>query len=469
MADAVDAMLGVHRGFTVAAAGCGKTQLLGQVADDERSGRQLILTHTHAGVAALKKRLGDLGVPSSKFNLDTIAGWCLRWGAAYPAISGIAADAEADPDWPAAYPGAERVVRSELGRRVLAQSYDGVIVDEYQDCSRAQHAVVEAMALVLPCRGVGDPLQSVFGFRNDPVVSWQTVGSDFHMLPPLLHPWRWEREGHNGDLGRWLAGARTRLGDHGRLTIDPDAPVRWVEHKTEETWASVCRDAGAPGESTVAILKWPNQCIQLAKRLGGRWPVVERFDDPDLFCCAEDLANGDGPATVLALFKFLAERTTNLTRDIRRMVDAIAARRPLTRFSTHLDHLARLRQLAHAPSPKAALAVLDGVLGHSEWWTYRRECVYQLRAALRECIGGSLDDLPAAAAAARTRARHRGRRLHRRTIGTPLLVKGLEFDHAILLWEPQHLSVEGLYVAITRASKSLTIVSDSRVLVPADY
>lgn len=85
---AVDAMLGSQRAFAVAAAGCGKTELLGQVVADERSGRQLVLTHTHAGVAAIKKRLTDMHVPHDKFYLDTIAGWCLRYGAAYPAISG---------------------------------------------------------------------------------------------------------------------------------------------------------------------------------------------------------------------------------------------------------------------------------------------------------------------------------------------------------------------------------------------
>jgi DNA helicase IV len=47
-----------------------------------------------------------------------------------------------------------------------------------------------------------------------------------------------------------------------------------------------------------------------------------------------------------------------------------------------------------------------------------------------------------------------------------LLVKGLEFDHAVLLWEPDHFSVQGLYVALTRASRSLTIVSSSRTLIP---
>ena len=119
------------------------------------------------------------------------------------------------------------------------------------------------------------------------------------------------------------------------------------------------------------------------------------------------------------------------------------------------------------PTPANALKWLEGVLAHKDdWWLYRRECVYQLREALHRCAGNTFADLPDMVAEARTRARHRGRLTHRRTIGTPLLVKGLEFDHAVLLWEQDHLSVQGLYVALTRASKSLTIVSRSRTLVP---
>lgn len=121
----VVAMLEARRGFTIAAAGCGKTELLGRIVAHEASGRQLLLTHTHAGVAAMKKRLNDLKVPSGKYHLDTIAGWCLRFGASYPSISGLSHDAEATPDWDAAYPGAERVLRTRLGERVLSESYDG--------------------------------------------------------------------------------------------------------------------------------------------------------------------------------------------------------------------------------------------------------------------------------------------------------------------------------------------------------
>jgi DNA helicase-2/ATP-dependent DNA helicase PcrA len=469
--EAVDAMLASRRAFAVAAAGCGKTELLGKLVADPRSGRQLVLTHTHAGVAAIKKRLADLRVPQEKFRLDTIAGWSLRYGAAYPKISGFRPGAEADPDWVAVYPGAERVCRSALGRRVIRESYEGVLIDEYQDCSMKQHALVRALRECVPCRGVGDPLQTVFGFREDPVIPWSTIRTDFDVLDGALRePWRWRRPGCNARLGDWLVAARQQLEATKQLEIAADAPVSWVQHRDvvepAEAWAAACRDAGAPSDTVVAILKWPNKCKELARRLGGRWPIVERFDDPDLLKLGIKLADADGPTVAAELFEFVAQRMTMMGTELRPIVEAIKAGRGVGRFSKHPSHAARLHVMAKEPTPENALAWLEGVLAHREWWLYRRECVHQLRTALGECAGGTFATLPVAVAAARTRARHRGRLTHRRTIGTPLLVKGLEFDHAVLLWEPDKFSVEGLYVALTRASKSLTIVSRSRTLVP---
>lgn len=469
---AVDAMLDSRRAFAVAAAGCGKTELLGQIVADQRSGRQLVLTHTHAGVAAIKQRLTNLRVPHGKFHLDTIAGWCLRYGAAYPTISGVRPDAEVHPDWAAAYPGAEKVCRSSLGRRVVGESYDGVLVDEYQDCSLKQHAVVRALGECIPYRGVGDPLQTIFGF-DDPVVPWDTIKTDFEIVDGALRePWRWRREGRNAQLGEWLVAVRGQLETTGNLVIADDAPVIWVQHangpQAAEAWANACRKSGAPNETVVAILKWPSRCKELARRLGGRWPLVERFDDPDLLRLGESLADADSPTAVAELVEFVAERMTGMGKDLRPMVEAIKTGRGTSRFAKHREHAARLDALAKEPIPANALAWLEGVLAHrDDWWLYRRECVFQLRAALRECAGADFGALPDAVAAARTRARHRGRQTHRRTIGTPLLVKGLEFDHAVLLWEPNHLSVQELYVALTRASKSLTIVSRSRTLIPS--
>lgn len=470
--DAVDAMLRSTRGFAIAAAGCGKTELLAKLVADPRSGRQLVLTHTHGGVAAIKKRLADLGVPREKFHLDTIAGWCLRYGAAYPSISGYHPRAEADPDWEATYPGAEKVCLTALGRRVLAESYNGVLIDEYQDCSLKQHALVRALAGSLPCRGVGDPLQTIFGFRNDPVVPWDTVKADFEIVDGhLIEPWRWRREGRNAALGDWLVAARSQLETDRSLVVAHDAPVTWIPCGDEDnaaTWATACRNAGAPKESLIAILNWPNTCRDLAKRLGGRWPVVERFDDPDLLQLGGKLATADGPTLVVELVAFVAARMTGIGTALETAVKAIREGRGISRITKHRDQAERLAAVAAEPTPANALAWLDSVLmdRHSDWWLYRRECAFQLREALRHCAGTTFVELPDLIAQARTRARHRGRPSHRRAIGTPLLVKGLEFDHAVLLWEPDHLSVEGLYVALTRAAKTLTIVSRSRTLIP---
>lgn len=471
---AIEAMLSSKRSFAIAAAGCGKTELLGNLVADLRSGRQLVLTHTHAGVAAIKRRLADMRVPTAKFHLDTIAGWSLRYGSAYREISGYQAGAEANPDWNATYPGAEKLCRTSLGKRVVTESYDGVLVDEYQDCSLGQHALVEALAECIPCRAVGDPLQTVFGFRDDPVVPWSTVESDFDVVhDQLKEPWRWRRDGRNAALGDWLVAARRQLETTRHLVIADDAPITWVSQKPDldarEQWAAAARGVSAlAGETVVAILKWPNTCQEFARRMGGRWPVVERFDDPDLLRLGEALVDADGATVVASLVEFLAARMTAIGTAMKTAVDAINSGRGVSRITKNREQAERLSALASAPTPATALAWIEAALAHrDDWWLYRRECVFQLREALHHCTGETFAELPDMIAAARTRARHRGRPTHRRSIGTPLLVKGLEFDHAVLLWEPDHLSVEGLYVALTRASKSLTIVSQSRTLWPA--
>lgn len=466
-------MLRSPRAFAVAAAGCGKTELLGNVVADPRTGRQLVLTHTHAGIAAIRKRLDQLRVPREKFDVDTIAGWCLRYSAAYPVISGYRPSAATDADWVATYAGAERVCRTELGKRVVSASYNGILIDEYQDCSLRQHALVRALAECVPCRGVGDPLQTVFGFRDDPVVPWDTIQSDFEVLHgALTEPWRWRREGHNSALGDWLVAARGQLESDQRLTISDEAPVTWIPHApdgdTAAAWAAACRRLGASNESIVAILNRPNRCKALAQRLGGRWPLVERFDDPDLLLLGTKLAAADGPTLVAESVAFIAARMTGVGAALRTAVKAIKEGRSISRIKKNRDQADHLLALASQPTPAKALAWLESILqGHRNgWWLYRHECVHQLREALRHCSGPSFAELPGLLVDARTRARHRGRLTHRRAIGTPLLVKGLQFDHAVLLWEPDHLSVQGLYVGLTRASKSLTIVSRSRTLVP---
>jgi hypothetical protein len=67
-------------------AGAGKTQLIAKAVlhNSREEGRQLILTHTHAGLAALKGRLRRLGVPGGAYRILTLDGFALRFTRHYP-------------------------------------------------------------------------------------------------------------------------------------------------------------------------------------------------------------------------------------------------------------------------------------------------------------------------------------------------------------------------------------------------
>jgi DNA helicase-2/ATP-dependent DNA helicase PcrA len=74
-----------------------------------------------------------------------------------------------------------------------------------------------------------------------------------------------------------------------------------------------------------------------------------------------------------------------------------------------------------------------------------------------------------AAERVRKRSSHMGRQLPKRTISTPLLLKGLEFDHVIVPnanFFPIQRDAQAklFYVAISRATRSLTVTSKSPIL-----
>lgn len=82
-------LLAIQRGSITAPAGCGKTQLIAEALASHSGNRPiLVLTHTNAGVTALRTRLKRAGVPSSAYRLSTIDGFAMRLIAKFPARSG---------------------------------------------------------------------------------------------------------------------------------------------------------------------------------------------------------------------------------------------------------------------------------------------------------------------------------------------------------------------------------------------
>ncbi|MEZ5833462.1 MAG: hypothetical protein R3D05_20005 [Dongiaceae bacterium] len=122
-------------------------------------------------------------------------------------------------------------------------------------------------------------------------------------------------------------------------------------------------------------------------------------------------------------------------------------------------------ELTKSQDLRPILRLLEELPRHCGGWVYRRELHSGLCSALRGVLTGAHATLADAVWDVQNRRRHSGRRLGQRSIGSTLLVKGLQFDHAIIV-DVEKLKRNDLYVAITRGARSLTIISQSNVLRP---
>ena len=105
------------------------------------------------------------------------------------------------------------------------------------------------------------------------------------------------------------------------------------------------------------------------------------------------------------------------------------------------------------------LELVEGILNRDDIYPYRRELLRMMLAALRtsRATGALLSE---AAGDIEAKSRHLGRHVARRSVGSTLLLKGLEFEHVIIV-EYDGMTKEDWYVALTRATKSVTVLSAS--------
>lgn len=255
-------LLAIDRGLIVAPAGCGKTQLIAEALKRHTGPKPiLVLTHTNAGVAALRGRLDKARINPSKYRLATIDGWAIRLISNFPERANYDLNIITShrPDYPKIREAAFRLLKSGHVNDVVAASYSRLLVDEYQDCSIRQHAIVYYTSAVLPVSVMGDPMQAIFGFGNDPLADWlKHVCVHFTANGELERPWRWINA-ESEVLGQWLLDIRRKLlvGESIDLTAAPDS-VAWVKLDGTASDHQRLLDAGrtAPprGEGSVLII-----------------------------------------------------------------------------------------------------------------------------------------------------------------------------------------------------------------------
>lgn len=467
-------LLDVARGTVEAPAGCGKTELIVSALHRHSEIKPvLVLTHTNAGVAALRHRLSRHRVPQDRYRLSTIDGWALRILKTFPSRSGIAPGhldlEDARRDYPAIKAAIVRLLLGGHIDEVLFASYSRVIVDEYQDCDPDQHAVVCHLATMLPTVILGDPMQEIFNWRgHHPNWDADVLGT-FPLVTELTRPWRWENAGAH-ELGTWLLEARRTLkaGDRIDLLTAPD-DVDWVHldgTNDQEKQRLACLTRSPQAGGAVLIMTGGTQ-KGLQRRLAKQTPgavTVEAVDLTDVTAFASEI-DLVAPGNLEAALDFAFAVMTGIDRQsIALRATTIAADRNRTPPEAHELAAIKYREVGDAESLIALFDALEATQGTR---TFRPEILRTCIKALRS----SGPDVGFLDAAKRIREQQRilGRLLPKKAVGSPLLLKGLEGDVAVILdasdFDRNALkNRKNLYVAMTRGSRKLVVCSSTHLL-----
>jgi hypothetical protein len=462
-------------GYVVAPAGFGKTHLIAE-AVSRSVNRQLVLTHTYAGVNVLRRKMRELRVGEKCFRVDTIASWALRLSLSYPLTSGWAIVRPAGYQWSDLYRGCSLLLDSGFIRRILRASYGGLYVDEYQDCSAEQHKLVLKLARDLPCRLLGDPLQGIFDF-NEQSVDWdKDISAMLNPLGRLETPHRWNRAGAQA-IGHWLGVVREQLEHKQPVDLTQGLPhgVTFTQvndpANLSRIQANACRYFRCePDESVIAIHKGSekSRCHALARNLGGKFSSIEEIEGKALFSFVERVQRARSNKKKLKeVCEFASQCMTSVKESL--SAGTLRGEHVQVRGDTRNPFVARAANACLADLTSDTVAgFLSALKAIGQVRIIRADLFNRMMGILRKQALHPHLSLGEAAEKYHSEFRYRGRPLSRRNlIGTTLLVKGLEFDHAVVL-DAGSLSRKELYVAITRGAKSLTIISSSSVLTPAD-
>lgn len=463
--DAVDAVLAALPCSVSLPAGTGKTELIAAAVAEaaRRGGTSLVLTHTHAGVDALRRRMKKFGVANDRVVVRTIDSWSYDLIAHFPDLSGLAVPAA--PDWSKSseyHRAAARAACSRAVVRMLGVSYTHLFVDEYQDCLTDQHELVLALAAALPTSVFGDPLQSLFNFSKNRPVDWESdVVSNFPKVQVEYRPRRWDPDYQA--LGSWLLSIRKHLFNGEPIDL-VSGPVSWVRRESFGTYVDVCFQA-LKLDGTIAVLgQFRPDCVKAAGSLKGTYSVMEALDEKLPMTLAKTIDAEEGAKIAKAVVDFAVACSIGLSKHI-----SVAKRKQLGEgrsFSTKSAELQpayeAVLRLRRAPEPEAVRTALELLRKLPKVAVHCREAWDEVINSVT--IAGT-EGCTVAEALHRTRNHSRavGRRHVARVVSRPLLVKGLEYDHVVIL-NPERYSAQELYVALTRGSKSVTVISDAAVL-----
>ena len=458
------------KSLIVAPAGCGKTHTIAETVPLIK-GKVLILTHTHAGIAAIREKLKKKNLSSARFRVETIAGYAQSYVLAFTPVASIPSRFD-EAYYPFIYSRFTELLSRQHIQRAIKLTYNHIIIDEYQDCIVAQHAIIIKLSDFQLVHALGDEMQGIFQFGGQELIDWAVVENDFRTVGKLSGPWRWGQDGGNKELGSQISQIRQRLENN--ETID------FSDYSEIET-----RNAGSFGfgsgyfyrtldeilnqEKNLLIIdpdsSNKNNRLNIVKSFKSRIYMLESLDDKDFYnraAIVDKMREGDTYELLLDLTRGTLNKRgrsknrlfTNISTILKDSKPKKSDRNP--RVQKLLDKVRGLIENYNLPSLLEILEGLNEIPGVN---TPSREQYTSLIKSIRIAIekGETVVD---GAREFRDVTRRTGRKIRGHVIGTTLLTKGLEVDAVLILNVHGFKDKKNFYVAISRACKRLIIFSN---------
>lgn len=508
------------KSLLISPAGYGKTHTIVESLK-YTTGCQLILTHTHAGVASIKDKLAKAHIASNLYSVETISSFSQRYLKSFYVGSDTPEQDAKDKNDPSkdyhsfVIEKARILISSPMVRRIILATYDGLFVDEYQDCTQLQHGFLMEMANILPTRILGDPLQGIFDFNGE-IVDFKTDLPGFEQFPELQTPYRWYKEGNNKALGDLIKTFRQPLLEGGVVNLRSDAECSFyvipVQDGDFEDSKSIYRKkikgllqyskVDSSYESLLIIVPEYEETIRGKKnRRGGishrasmltqfdhgkEVTLLEAIDDSKFYSLAKDTdklihSMSKARKPIKNIYGFLSKlfaKTSPANRKNIGLNDWIST----SLKNGNSDYYLKSKKndaAVFGEQLKSIICALETNPSHAEIYSLllflkntvklkvvpRRELLNSLLQAMIKSVNEGISVYDAMKEH-KNIIRRVGRKIQGKCIGTTLLTKGLEFDTVAIFDAHKFESPKHLYVALTRCCKNLILFTDRTQLGP---
>lgn len=449
----INKIKGMENIFMIAPAGCGKTETIADIiSSTEQNTKSLILTHTNAGVECLKKRLMNKKVSIEKYKIYTIASFCYKYVKAFPKIAKV--EINNRENYNKIYEGMVNLLENSHIQRIIKNTYNQVLIDEYQDCIEIQHKIIVALSKIITCKLFGDPLQGIFGF-NDKLVNWNEVKKDFNFAGTFDYPWRWEK--HNKELGNWIMQTRRKLIRNEEIDFT-NLPSGVVHEYNDDNGINLRKIAYRLLEDKgdkIFLYQYEHEAHSFAQRMGGRYYSQEEVECKLLRDITKNI-QGEPYNTVIAIYKLAQRCFTQFNSQLGTIYNKIE------RKDYNFDRISKNKKVAEtsvqALQNSNYLEIAQEIEKIQEMKLYRKELWNELKRLLRELKLGNTKSIDEIIDNIRNISTLSQRYKYNNLVSRILLVKGLEFNTVVLV-NPENLTKELFYVGISRPTSRLIIIS----------